>query len=256
VGSTLSFSQRLRERMPVRTRVLLGLARRELRAWKDLQYLAPTLKKVQPFSMVYDFQLIHLGQLVRQVLAQNIPGDFVECGVWRGGASFLMADLLRRARVPDRKVWLFDSFEGLPPPEEVDGAFALSYFRNPGSPWYHDNCRVAVEDVRRSARDLGIDAYTELVKGWFDETLPANRDRIGSIALLRLDCDWYKSVRCCLDTLYDQVSADGIVLFDDYYAVDGCAIAVHEFLASRRLPHRLETQSGNVFFRKSQRAAQ
>jgi O-methyltransferase len=201
----------------------------------------PTLDKVRPFTQVPVESLADLAHLVREVLAHDIPGDFVECGVWRGGASFLMADLLRQAGVRDRKVWLFDSFEGLPAPEEVDGPAAMAYAKNTDSHLYLDNCRVSLEEVQRSATELGLASYTEFIKGWFDQTLPANRGRIGPIAILRIDCDWYSSVRCCLENLYDQVVEGGFVVFDDYYIFDGCAIAVHEFLGKRRLAHRIES---------------
>jgi len=202
------------------------------------------LEKVRPFTMVPRESLLDLAHLVSAVLTCEIPGNFVECGVWRGGASFLMADLLRQAEVQDRKVWLFDSFEGLPSPEEIDGAEAILYTRNTNSPWYFDNCSASLEDVQRSATELGLAHYTEMVKGWFDQTLPDYRERIGPIAILRIDCDWHSSVRCCLDNLYDQVVDGGFIIFDDYYTFDGCAIAVHQFLGERRLAHRIENVIG------------
>src|SRR5262249_14369341 len=137
---------------------------------------------------------------------------------------------------PDRKVWLFDSFEGMPPPEEIDGPAAAEWARSTA-----DNTRAALEEVQRSAEELGLTPYTEFVKGWFDQTLPENRRRVGPIAVLRVDCDWYASVRCCLDNLYDQVVDGGFIVFDDYYYFDGCTLAVHDFLSERRLPHRLES---------------
>src|SRR5262249_38613244 len=88
---------------------------------------------------------------------------------------------------------------------------------------------------------LTLEPYVECVKGWFDQSLPENRDRVGPIALLRLDCDWYASVRSCLDNLYDQVADGGFIVLDDYYSFEGCAIAAHEFLGERKLPHRIET---------------
>lgn len=208
--------------------------------------LASIVEKIRPFTMVPERSLVELARQVCAIVAFDIPGDLVECGVWRGGASFLMAEVLRHAGVRDRRVWLFDSFEGLPPPEEIDGAPAMAYGRNPADPWYHDNCRASIEEVRRSAAALGLTPYTELVKGWFDQTLPAHRQRIGPIALLRIDGDWHSSVRCCLDHLYDQVADGGLVVLDDYYAWDGCAIAVHEFLGRRRLAHRIEGVAGRA----------
>jgi hypothetical protein len=198
--------------------------------------------------MVHEESLIELAHQVRAILALNIPGDFVECGVWRGGASFLMADILRQAGVRDRRVWLFDSFAGLPAPQAVDGPAAVAYTEQTDNAWYHDNCTASLEEVQRSASELGLASYTTLVKGWFDQTLPTHRQRIGPIALLRIDGDWYASVRCCLDNLYDQVVEGGLVVLDDYYAWDGCAIAVHEFLAARRLAHRIESSEGSQYY--------
>ena len=123
---------------------------------------------------------------------------------------------------------------------------ALAYAQHPEDPWYHDNCSATLEDVRSSAAALGLTAYTHFVKGWFEHTLPVQRQRLGPIALLRVDGDWYASVRCCLEQLYDQVVDGGLVVLDDYYAWDGCAIATHEFLGSRRLAHRIEGVLGQA----------
>lgn len=215
-------------------------------AWMGTCDPTQTLDKVRPFTMISAESLLDLAHQVHAVLAYDIPGDFVECGVWRGGASFLMADLLRQAGVRDRKVWLFDSFEGLPAPEEIDGPAAMAYAKNADGPQYFDNCRVSLEEVQRSATELGLAPYTEFVKGWFDQTLPANRDRIGPIAILRIDADWYSSVQCCLENLYDKVVDGGFVILDDYYDFDGCAVAVHQFLGERGLAHRIESVAGRL----------
>lgn len=212
--------------------------------WDDARDLGPILEKVRPFTMVPAESLIDLSRVARAVLTYGIPGAFVECGVWRGGSSFLMAEMLRRAGAHDRKVWLFDSYEGLPAPKEIDGPKALEYTQNTDSPWYHDNCSASLELAQNAAAELGLTSYTEFVKGWFDQTLVSNRDRIGPIAILRIDADWYDSVRCCLEGLYDQVVEGGFVIFDDYYTFDGCAIAAHEFLGKRGLPHQIENVIG------------
>src|SRR5712692_4198610 len=223
-------------------------------AWIERQDLLPVLARLRPFTMVPLPSLVDLARQVHTILAERIPGNFVECGVWRGGASFLMADLLRSAGARDRKVWLFDSFQGLLPSlEEIDRALATDFERDADGPWYFDHRLTSLEEVQARAIELGLADYTELVKGWFDETLPANRERIGPIAILRIDCDWHSSVRCCLDNLYEQVVDGGFVVFDDYYTFDGCAIAVHEFLGERRLAHRIESVVGDLegaLFRK------
>lgn len=210
-------------------------------SWTEERDLPGVLQRVRPFTMVPTPALTELARQVRTVLDGGIPGDFVECGTWRGGSSFLMADLLRLSGVSGRKVWMFDSFEGIPPPEEIDGVAAKAWAENKDSPWYHDNLRVSLEDVQRSAAALGLAERTMMVKGYFEKTLSAHRERVGPIALLRIDADWHASVKCCLDQLYDQVVDGGLVVFDDYFAYDGCAIAVHEFLGARGLGHRIET---------------
>lgn len=246
-GDSVAQLARLARRLP---RHVARVVKREHASMQRARELGPAIDRVRSLTMLPDSSLAALADSVAAVLAQDIPGALVECGVWRGGASFLMADLLLRRGARDRKVWLFDSFEGHRPPAEIDGPAALAYATDTSDPGYLDNCRVRVDDVRRSAAELGVEGITEIVKGWFDETLPSARDRIGPIAILRLDCDWYASVRCCLDSLYASVVPGGYVILDDYYSYDGCAIAVHEFLAERRLPHRIEQAGGVAFFRK------
>jgi O-methyltransferase len=222
---------------------------RRVRTWREERELAELVEQARSRSMVFEPTLHDLAIKVREVVDAGVPGDLVECGVWRGGSAFLMAEVLER-RGEDRTVWLFDSFEGLPPPQEVDGAAAVAYSENRDDPMYLDNCRAEVEEVRATAQRLGLEARIEIVQGWFEETLPTSRDQIGAIALLRLDCDWHESVTTCLETLYDQVSRGGVVIVDDYYVWDGCAIAVHEFLGRRGLSHRIHEAAGVAWFTK------
>ena len=227
------------------TRRAFRVIRQELRHWHERRELEPLLAEVQPYTMLPEASLLQLLQLLKDVHTEGLRGDIVECGVWRGGASFLMARQLQRLGTHNRKVWLCDSFEGLPPPEERDGPAALRYAKNTDSPGYVDNCRATLDEVQQGAQSLGLTPNLQFIEGWFDQTLPIHRERIGPIALLHVDCDWYASVRCCLDNLYDQVVPGGIIVFDDYYTWDGCALAVHEFLGTRHLSHRLKS-AGNV----------
>jgi hypothetical protein len=245
----LDWTERVRRRLPDS---LLGTAR-HLRqgtlAFREARALAPVLEEVRGLTMVEQPALLDVARHVRSVVTQGIPGDFVECGVWRGGCAFLMARVAERLGA-ERTVWLCDSFEGLPQPEAVDGEAAIAWAEAKDPDNYYDNCRATLEEVQASADGLGLRARTRFVKGWFEESLPAARDEIASIALLRVDADWYSSVRCCLDNLYDLVSDGGIVVLDDYYAWDGCALAVHEFLTERRKPHRIRQGEGTAYFRK------
>lgn len=216
-------------------------------AWRATERFAETLDLVRPFGMppVSTGALVDLAGVVDAVLAQGVPGDLVGCGVRRGGAGFLMADLLRRAGIHDRKAWLFDSFQGMPAPGEFDGEAAWRSARDARDPLHPQNSRVAADDMGRTTRTLELGGYVEIVPGWFDDTLPRNRKRIGRIAVLHVDCYWYASVLCCLEALYDRVSATGFVVFDDYHHYEGCAVAVHEFLGRRRVPHGIESVTGD-----------
>src|SRR5437660_5387088 len=111
--------------------------------------LTEIIERLRPYTMLPTESLIDLARQVEVALALDLPGDFVECGVWRGGASFLMAEVLRQAGVSDRKVWLFDSFEGLRPPEEIDGERALRYAKDTRAASYLDNCRASLDEVQK-----------------------------------------------------------------------------------------------------------
>lgn len=237
---------------------VLGRKRRELTKQDAYsRYVRPSLDAVHGLTMVGPASLTSLGSHVLKVIDESIPGDLVECGVWMGGSSFLMADLLRRKGVKDRRVWMFDSFEGLPPPGELDGTEAEEYAAKTDSPIYWNNCEAPLDEVIASAQRLGLSSYIEPVKGWFDVTLPEYKEKIGPIAVLRLDGDWYDSIKTSLDNLYDQVSPGGFIFLDDYYRWEGCAKAVHDFLSERKLADRVVTifhelgGSESAFIRKS-----
>ena len=215
----------------------------------EVRYLRNIPRAIRPLTVVNRSCLVSLARQVDAVVTAGVPGDLVECGVWKGGSAFLMADRLRGLGVADRRVWMFDSFQGMPPPEAIDGERALAWAQDVSGPRYRNNMRVSAEEVRATAVRLGLDSFVELVPGWFEETMPAMRDKIGPIAVLRIDSDWYSSVRCCLESLYEQLATGGLVIFDDYYEYDGCARAVHEFLWERSLPHRID-KDGCAFIRK------
>jgi O-methyltransferase len=248
----VTLARRIHSRLPsrVRSSPVLRLPASRLGARDAERDVARMIDAVRPLSMVHELALRDLVTKVDEVLDAGVPGDLVECGVWRGGSSLLMAQVLERRGERGRKVWMFDSFEGLPPPREVDGPAATAYAEDTESPRYFDNCRAELAEVESAARRMGLTERTVIVPGWFDDTLPPNRERVGPIALLRLDCDWHDPVELCLETLYDQVSYGGCVIVDDYYQWDGCAVAVHEFLGRRALAHRIQGYAGVAWFKK------
>jgi O-methyltransferase len=160
-------------------------------------------------------------------------GEVVECGVWRGGMIRGLADVLGS----DRKYHLFDSFEGLPQAqEEVDGQAAIAWQQNTASPYFYDNCSADEAYARGLFEGSGLDV--EFHRGWFDDTIPKYQPE-RPIAVLRLDGDWYNSTMTCLRGLVPHLAPKALVLVDDYYYWDGCARALHDYLAETKSTMRI-----------------
>lgn len=169
-------------------------------------------------------------------------GGVVECGVWRGGmtAGFL------KVFGESRSYLLFDSFEGLPPPNENDGEDALWWASHPNHPRYFDNCKAPSFHVRELlSKEASSGFNVSIVEGWFSDTLP--RTSIRPIAFLHLDSDWYDSTYQCLCRLWKHVLPGGAIIIDDYFDWEGCRRAVHDFLSqikAREAIERVGTSGG------------
>ena len=180
----------------------------------------------QAMTMIGDRRLDNIRQLFLAILAAEVPGDLIETGVWRGGACIFMRGLLKAYGVRDRRVWVADSFHGLPPPDERHVADAGDE--------HHKHVQLAVNlaAVQENFRKFDLlDEQVRFLPGWFAETLHAAP--IDRLAMLRLDGDMYGSTMDALTALYHKVSASGFVIVDDYGAVPGCRAAVDEFRAAR-----------------------
>jgi hypothetical protein len=178
-----------------------------------------------------------------RLICSDVPGAIVECGVWRGGSSMamLLAQRRRFGRVV-RPVYMLDSFEGLPEAEEIDGPLARAWQSGERPDLLFDNCRASIEEVRFALESMGFaEADCVLIKGWFDKTVPQLATELASkrISLLRLDGDWYRSTKTCIDYLFPLVSDGGTLVIDDYYAWDGCAKAINEFVGTCEAPYRI-----------------
>jgi O-methyltransferase len=176
---------------------------------------------------------------------RGVRGCVVECGVWKGGMSAAIAELLG----PGRRYFLFDSFQGMPPSGPKDCARAKRWTEAGDDPLYRDNNRASPECARRAMLLSGVQDFT-LVEGWFDRTLPGFIPP-EPIALLRIDVDWYESTTQCLEYLFPHLADYGIAVIDDYRAWDGCARAVNEFLARHandEPPVRLWQYGNDVYY--------
>jgi O-methyltransferase len=176
--------------------------------------------------------------------AINLTGCIVECGVWRGGTAAGILSVLGT----NRKIYLFDSFEGLPPAREIDGPAALQYQKNTDSPLYLDNCSAPQTYAEKAMALAGASDY-EIKKGWFTDTLPRFVP-CRPIAVLHLDADWYESIFTCLECLFDWVMPEGVIIIDDYYVWDGCSRATHDYLSKRSATERIREFGGVCYLRK------
>ena len=183
-------------------------------------------RRVRRYTGVDVPRLKTLWVLTRLVERRGIPGDIVECGVWNGGTSALMAFASRRSARP---VWLFDSFEGFPEPTERD---------RPGTGIAVGDWQGSLSRVQQVLAEVGIASSRLRIRpGWFHETFPANR--VEQIALLHIDADLYESVKLSLETFYDRVAPGGFIVLDDYGYWPGCRDAVDEFTQARGIRARL-----------------
>jgi len=197
---------------------------------------ATALMKIRHHTMTSHARSAVLWDRANAVCESNVPGDFVECGVWKGGSSGLMGLVLEgKSEFKNRRLHLFDSFEGLPEPGEHDGQHAADYSggANSGSLTSIHQCEAGIDEVKNflfGELHLPSDGLV-FHQGWFQDTLPALGTEPSAIALLRLDGDWYESTKVCLDHLYPRLSKGGVVLLDDYNCWEGCRKATDEYRA-------------------------
>ncbi len=187
-------------------------------------------------TMIGHHRMLNIRLVMEHVLENDIPGDFIETGVWRGGACIYARAILKAFGDTQRKVWVADSFEGLPKPDEE------KYPADQGDKHHtYDPLSISMEEVQSnfSIYDL-LDDQVQFLKGWFKDTLPTAP--IEQIAVLRLDGDMYESTMDGLNNLYHKVSPGGFIIVDDYGAVAACAQAVSDF----RKQHDIQEPIKNI----------
>jgi O-methyltransferase len=218
--------------------------------------VAGILGSVAPYTMVHPTSVAFAIQEAAGLAIKGQSGAIVECGSWRGGTSFAML-LAQRAAVGRivLPVYLLDSFEGLPQAKERDGPLALKWQSGAYPEWFFNNCLADELEVKKTACSFGFSEFEARIRrGWFAETVPKLASDLGpdSISLLRLDGDWYDSTILCLEYLMPIVQEGGIVIVDDYYAWDGCARALHDWLSHHDHPYRIKSLCSNygAFFIK------
>lgn len=200
------------------------------------------LGRARRFSLVSYSRLKILWRFLEEIEEKKVEGCLVECGVWKGGSAALMVYKGQKSKLK-REVHLLDSFEGMPEPTKKDGLKAVVFAEGKES--------GELKSIKKTVGTLGevkkflfssMGLKKEGVyfyKGWFQKTLPKGKKKIGKIAMLRVDADWYESVKICLDELYDQVVKGGYVVFDGYGYWPGCRKAVDEFVKKKGISKKL-----------------
>ena len=192
---------------------------------------------IKPYTMVGVQRLYSLFSNAKRICEQNLSGNFVECGVAAGGSSAMLGYVIKKySRLP-RKLFSFDTFEGMPDAGEKDVAFGVSA-QDTG--WGKGTCAAPLESLEAISKILDSWDYILPFKGLFADTLPVHKKEIGQIALLHADGDWYESTMDIFRNLYDSVLEDGFIQIDDYGYWDGCKRAIHEFEAEKRVNFHLK----------------
>jgi len=179
-------------------------------------------------------RLQNIRMCVIDAIARGVPGDLIETGVWRGGATIFMRGILKALGDAERTVWVADSFSGLPPPD------AARWPADAGdSHWTRAHLAVGSGEVRQNFERYGLlDGQVRFIEGWFEDTLSVAP--IDRLAVLRLDGDMYGSTMVTLQALYPKLSTGGYVIVDDYGALRSCRQAVEDYRAEHGIEDRIE----------------
>lgn len=176
---------------------------------------AALLQTVKPYTLCSPRKLRTLIELAELVNRLGIEGDFVECGTYNGGSAAVLASFLG----PNRRLWLYDSFQGMPKPGERDGETSKAFEKQ---------CLGSVDNVKEVLAKIGLPPEQSIIRaGWFQQTFQQPLPE--RVALLHCDADWYDSVSLVLDTFYRRIPPGGCVVLDDFGYWEGCREAFYDF---------------------------
>jgi O-methyltransferase len=204
-------------------------------------------ERCKPYTMTSIERLFSLYQSLNYIFQNQIEGDFVECGVWKGGSSMMIALYLQEKGIRDRRIYMYDTFEGMSEPSEFDKShtgddakelLSAQEKTEADSIW----CYSALEEVKSNLSATGFPSENLVfIKGKVEDTL--NNNLPGRLALLRLDTDWYESTKKELVCLYPLLNQNGILIIDDFGHWEGAKKAVLEYFSENKLGpllHRID----------------
>jgi hypothetical protein len=196
--------------------------------------------KCRKYTMTTKERMYALYKSVEYIIKNNIPGDFVECGVWRGGSTMLIAYTLLELNATNRKIYLYDTFEGMTQPTDFDHPVANNKVRA-SDKWkkeqkkdYNKWCYASLSEVKNN---MGLTKYPinniVFIKGKVEETIPKTIP--SKISILRLDTDWYESTKHELIHLFPILLKNGVLIIDDYGCWAGSKKAVDEYFSNGQI---------------------
>jgi O-methyltransferase len=217
---------------------------------------APLFERCRAYTLIHVERMYSLYKAVQYVVKKGIPGDFVECGVWKGGASMMMAMTLKQLGVTDRQIYLYDTYEGMTKPTDEDKSVipgkgsVLDIWQKYQAKDHNEWCYGPLEGVQEAMRSTGYPEHKiTFVKGMVEDTIPGTKP--SKIALLRLDTDFYTSTKHEMEHLFPLLEKDGVLILDDYNYWAGARQAVDEYFAAHditMLLHR-DDESGCIGIR-------
>lgn len=197
------------------------------------------IKQSEEYSMTGRLRMWTLIQSIKHVVKNNIEGDIVECGVWRGGNLILSQEILINLKDKKKKIYGFDTFEGMTEPQDIDVDMhgkksselmsKTKKINNQKNIWAYCDIETVSKNIEKNTDFSGI----KLIKGDVKNTL-TDVNLPKKISILRLDTDWYESTKIELEKLYPLLSIGGILIIDDYGQFKGCKKAVDEFFADNK----------------------
>lgn len=197
------------------------------------------IKKAKPFTMTSNERLFALIEAVKYISNSGIEGDIVECGVWRGGSMLAAAECLLHLNDTKRRLYLYDTFEGMSKPTENDVTFnnekaetllSSNLDKSKNNVWAYASLEDVKNNLSQSKYNPDLITY---IKGKVEDTIPKTIP--GKIALLRLDTDWYESTKHEMNFLFPRLQKGGVLIIDDYGHWKGARKAIDEYFAQQKM---------------------
>jgi len=197
------------------------------------------IDSVVKFTLTNPERIVSLIRAIKHIETYDIDGDIVECGVWKGGSIMAVLKTLKNLNNLDRKIYLYDTFEGMSEPTEIDksyrGESASNAYAGKDETWDRIECLSPLEEVKENVYGIGYPRENVFfIKGKVEDTIP-NVKIPEKISILRLDTDWYESTLHEMEYLFPRLVKGGIIIIDDYGHWAGCRKAVDEYLEKNKL---------------------